>query len=147
MKIKDILLPGLKTVSVEASMAEAEKILREHNFRHLPVSDGKKLVGIISDRDIQRATTMIIGPDNKSQAVIQPHKKVSEYMSSPIHKMNINGPLDGLVREMISRKVSSFIIEDQGTDVGIITTEDLLILLLDKLQAAQGPLGKLFRKK
>lgn len=135
MLIKDILIPGLKTISIDASMVDAERILNEKKFRHLPVSDGKKLVGILSDRDIQRAMTVIISSENKTQGLIQNHKKVSEYMSTPVHKMKISDTVERLVREMISRKVSSFIIEDDASnDVGIITTEDLLILLLDLLQ-------------
>lgn len=150
MLIKDILIPGLKTISVDALMVDAEKILREKKIRHLPVSDGKKLVGILSDRDIQRAMTVIITSDNKTQGLIQGHKKVSEYMSSPVHKMKVTDPIEQMVREMINRKVSSFIIEDElSNDIGIITSEDLLILLLDFLQKKEKKnfFKKIFLKK
>jgi acetoin utilization protein AcuB len=138
--IKDILLPGLKTIFIDAPMLEAERILKENNFRHLPVTDGTKLVGILSDRDIQRAMTVIITAETK-QGHIQKHKKVSEYMSSPVYKMKNSDPVEKLVREMVSRKVSCFIIEDEYShDIGIITTEDLMILLLDLLEKKAKPL-------
>jgi acetoin utilization protein AcuB len=148
--IKDILLPGLKTISVEATMVEAERILKEHNFRHLPVTDGRKLVGILSDRDIQRAMTVVFTSEKeKGDAHIQGHKKVSEYMSTPVHKMRNTDTVTRMVREMVNRKVSCFIIEDEdSSDIGIVTTEDLLILLLDLLEKEHGPvraLKKLFR--
>ncbi len=147
MLIKDILLPGLKTISVEASMVEADRILKENNFRHLPVTDGKKLVGILSDRDIQRAMTVVFSSDNeKGQNLIQGHKKVSEYMSTPVHKMRNTDTVTRMVREMVNRKVSCFIIEDEhSNDVGIITSEDLLILLLDFLEKEKSP-SKIFRR-
>ncbi len=149
MQIKDILIPGLKTISIEASMNEAEQVLKQHNFRHLPVIENGVLVGILSDRDIQRAMTVIISPENKHTAVIQKHKKVSEYMSSPVHKMKDTEPVSKLVREMVNRKVSCTIIEnDLGKDIGIMTTEDLLILLLDILEKKAAPLlilKKIFR--
>lgn len=149
MKIKDILIPGLKTISVDASMVDAEKILNENNFRHLPVSDGTRLVGLLSDRDIQRAMTVIITPESRPQGHIQKHKKVSEYMSSPVYKIKHSEPVSKLVREMVNRKVSCYIIDDDfGHDIGIITTEDLLILLLDLLEKKSAPLmilKKLFR--
>jgi acetoin utilization protein AcuB len=141
VQIKDILIPGLKTISVEATMVDAERILKENNFRHLPVTDGKRLVGILSDRDVQRAMTVFFSTDNRPQGHIQRHKKVTEYMSSPVHKMKHTDRLELLVREMINRKVSCYIIEDAATgdDLGIITTEDLMILLLDLLEARTGP--------
>lgn len=139
MLIKDILIPGLKTISIDSTMLEAEKILKEHNFRHLPVSENGKLVGILSDRDIQRAMTVIISPENKPQLHIQKHKKVSEYMSSPVYKMKETEKVARLVREMVNRKVSCCIIENENEqDVGIMTTEDLLILLLDLLESKAG---------
>lgn len=147
MLIKDILLPGLKTISVEASMVEADRILKENNFRHLPVTDGKKLVGILSDRDVQRAMTVVFTSDkDKGQSLIQSHKKVSEYMSTPVHKMRNTDTITRMVREMVNRKVSCFIIEDEeSADVGIITTEDLLILLLDLLEKEKAP-AKIFKR-
>lgn len=145
MIIKDILIPGLKTISIEATMQEADQILKEKNFRHLPVVEGGRIVGILSDRDVQRAMTVIISPENKPQALIQKHKKVSEYMSSPVHKMNESESVETLVREMVNRKVSCYIIEGGGQDVGIMTTEDLLILLLDLIESKSGPL-KILKK-
>lgn len=147
MLIKDILIPGLKTINLEATMDDADRILRENNFRHLPVSDGTKLVGILSDRDIQRAMTMLFSSEDRPQYHIQKHKKVSEYMSTPVHKMKNTEAVDRLVRDMVNRKVSCFIIEDESSrDIGIITTEDLLILLLDLLEAKSGPLRQALKK-
>jgi acetoin utilization protein AcuB len=128
-------------------MVEADRILKENNFRHLPVTDGKKLVGILSDRDVQRAMTVVFTSDkDKGQSLIQSHKKVSEYMSTPVHKMRNTDTITRMVREMVNRKVSCFIIEDEeSADVGIITTEDLLILLLDLLEKEKAP-AKIFKR-
>lgn len=147
VQIKDILIPGLKTISLEATMDEADRILKENNIRHLPVSNGSKLVGILSDRDVQRAMTMIISSEDRPQYHIQKHKRVSEYMSTPVHKMKSSEAVDRLVRDMVNRKVSCFIIEDESSrDIGIITTEDLLILLLDLLESRSSTLRLALKK-
>lgn len=133
MKIKDILVPGLKTIMVDAGMADAEKIMREANIRHLPVTDGTRIVGIISDRDIQRSQTLVKTSD-VTKTTIQGFKKVADYMSSPARTMNVNDSIEKLTREMIDMKISSFIIEDDNRrPLGIITTYDLLLLLMDQL--------------
>lgn len=134
MLVKDILVQRLITISANASMAEAEKMLKEAHIRHLPVSQGKEIVGIISDRDIQRART-VIRTEESNQTLIQRYKKVSDYMASPVKTMRIDDNLEDLTREMIRQKISSFIILDEASSpVGIITTEDLLLVLLDKLE-------------
>jgi acetoin utilization protein AcuB len=144
MLIKDILIPRLITISPQATMAEAERILKESNIRHLPVFDGKEIVGIISDRDVQRAR-VVLRTSSQNQTLIQHYKKVSEYMASPVKTMSSNRPLADLNREMIRQKISSFIIVDEkSAPVGIITTEDLLLVLLDKLESGV-PL-KIFKK-
>lgn len=145
MFIKDILIPGLKTISVDASMSEADKILKEHNFRHLPVTDGKSIVGMLSDRDVQRAMTIAVVEDNRSLGVIQSHKKVSDYMSSNLFKLKHTDKVEKLVKEMISKKISSVLIVDHlQRDIGIVTTEDLLILLLDQLQSKSSNIFRRF---
>lgn len=136
MKIGDILVRGLKTIPHKASMADAEKMLKEHNIRHLPVSNGKDIVGIISDRDIERASTLIKSED-KTEKHIQEYKKVTDYMTAPVLKMKTSDTVEALTREMVRHKVSSYIIVDENFHpVGIMTTEDLLLLLLEKLEKA-----------
>ena len=53
MKVINIMTN--KPVSVEPSntVLQAEEIMREQNFRQLPVIKDKELIGIITDRDIR----------------------------------------------------------------------------------------------
>jgi CBS domain-containing protein len=44
------------TVGPEASVEEALEIMLAGHFRHLPVTDGETLVGVVSIRDLSRAT-------------------------------------------------------------------------------------------
>ncbi len=44
------------TVGPEASVEEALEIMLNGHFRHLPVMEGERLVGVVSIRDLSRAT-------------------------------------------------------------------------------------------
>jgi len=44
------------TVNAENSMQTATELLKEHHIRILPVMDEEKLVGIVTDRDLKRAS-------------------------------------------------------------------------------------------
>ena len=41
------------TIGADQSLAKAEKMMTELHVRHLPVLDGGKLVGILTDRDVR----------------------------------------------------------------------------------------------
>ncbi|MCB0368402.1 MAG: CBS domain-containing protein, partial [Bdellovibrionales bacterium] len=69
----------------------------------------------VSDRDLLRA-----------QAETQ---KVKELMSSPVKTFYIETPVKTIVHAMIEGKVSAFLITKKEEIIGIVTTEDMLLLL------------------
>lgn len=51
--VKDIMTPGpLVTIDLDASTAEAARMMREHSIRRLPVIKDGALVGIITSKDL-----------------------------------------------------------------------------------------------
>ncbi len=52
VKVKDIMAHPLKTITPEKNLTEAGRMMVKNNIRRLPVVENKKLVGIITDRDI-----------------------------------------------------------------------------------------------
>ncbi len=52
MHVKDIMTREVEVVSPEATLQEAARILKTHNIGSVPVCDGSRLQGMITDRDI-----------------------------------------------------------------------------------------------
>jgi CBS domain-containing protein len=52
MKLKDILTKDPQVISPDAMICEAGKLMKERDFGMLPVCDGHRLVGAITDRDL-----------------------------------------------------------------------------------------------
>ncbi|HWR16575.1 MAG TPA: CBS domain-containing protein [Terriglobales bacterium] len=50
--IKDVMTEDPLVVSPHERIDECMRLMKEHNFRHLPVCDGRKLKGLISLRDL-----------------------------------------------------------------------------------------------
>ena len=61
MFVKDWMTKQVLTVGPDDSIAHAVHTMKERRIKHLPVVEGGKLVGIISDRDIFRALVDISG--------------------------------------------------------------------------------------
>ena len=51
-KISEVMTPNPKAVSVDETVENCLFLMREFGFRHLPITDGKELKGLVSSRDI-----------------------------------------------------------------------------------------------
>ena len=109
--------------------------MREHNIRHLPVTDHTgKLVGMISDRDVQRAVHVKMINEVEQEMTFNPHDTVENFMSWPVQTVDETISIGELTKMMIELKVSAFIVNGPNQYIkGIITTEDLLKYLLELL--------------
>src|SRR2546430_12241138 len=52
MQLKEVMTPGVEVISPEASIREAAEKMRHLDIGPLPVCDGDRLVGMLTDRDI-----------------------------------------------------------------------------------------------
>jgi len=52
MQLKDIMTPGVEVIAPEASIYEAAEKMSHLDVGPLPVCDGERLVGMLTDRDI-----------------------------------------------------------------------------------------------
>lgn len=51
-KVAEVMTPNPKAVSVNETVENSLFLMREHGFRHLPITDGKQLKGLVSLRDL-----------------------------------------------------------------------------------------------
>jgi len=113
------------TVRPDLSLAAADKLMHEHNIRHLPVLSGGSLVGLVSIRDIHLIETLKdVDPNNV---------RVEDAMSQEVYVISPESQLDEVVEEMAAKKYGSAIVEQNGKVVGIFTVIDALLALSELL--------------
>lgn len=65
MKVADLMTPDPQTIGPDESLRRAAELMDELDVGVLPVCDGERLVGIVTDRDITvRATAAGLSPDS-----------------------------------------------------------------------------------
>ena len=122
-------------VSVEQSntVLQAEEIMREQNFRQLPVIKDKELIGIITDRDIRS----FLGSDSFNTLEEQERAKTTKVASVMSNKPIILSPDDDLrdaVELLIDEKVGGIpVVDEKEGLVGIVTYVDALRCFLERL--------------
>ncbi|MFH1123261.1 MAG: CBS and ACT domain-containing protein [Pseudomonadota bacterium] len=120
------------TADANDSMMDASKILKEHNIRMLPVLERGKLVGIVTDRDLKRASPS----DATSLEVhellyILANMKIKEIMSRNPITVPYNYTVEEAAEVMLKHKISGMpVVDHEGTVVGTITQTDLLRVLI-----------------
>lgn len=135
---EEIMTKDLITIGMNESVLEAYKMMQKMRIRHLPVADESGyLVGLISDRDIQRCVRF--DRENRSQLLdvelnLDPNIKVADAMSWPVHKVQGDVPVRDVALRMLNEKISSLLVDCPKTGKrGIITTDDLIRLLISLL--------------
>ncbi len=135
----EIMSKKLITVRLLDSVRKAYQIMKERQIRHLPVTDETgELIGILSDRDLQRAMTpkADLSREYDDQVEFDENFLVKDFMTWPALFVSRELPVAEVAQRMLSEKVSAFLVIDHGRMAsGIVTTDDLLKLLIQLLQA------------
>jgi acetoin utilization protein AcuB len=130
MRIKDIMTKNPITAESETLVLEAQKIMREHNIRRLPIVDKGKLTGIITQHDLlaaspSPATSLSIYELN----YLLSKMKVKDIMKKNPVTVGPETPFEEALRIGQERKIGSFPVVENGKLVGITTESDIVRVL------------------
>jgi acetoin utilization protein AcuB len=138
MLVKDRMSKPVITITPETSVQEALRIMRENKIRRLPVMAGKKLVGIVTERDLlyaspSPATTLSIQEMHYFLSKLQ----VKEIMKAPVITVDENAPIEEAARLMADNKIGGLPVTKDGELVGIITESDLFKVFTEMMAARE----------
>lgn len=106
------------TIGVDQSLMKANQMMSELRVRHLPVLDGGKLVGVLSDRDVKLVESF--------KDVDPAEVKVEEAFSPDPYIAAPTSSLADVCAEMARHKYGCVLICDNHKLVGIFTWVDAL---------------------
>ncbi len=136
MLVRDIMTSRVITISPETTLEDAYRTMQDKGIRHLPVLEGERLVGVITDRDLRLATSAL------SPSPFPPGGQVSEVMRRAPLTADAMDPVEDAARTMRERKIGCLPVVDEGVLVGIITGLDLLDALM-RMTGVNKPSGRL----
>ena len=137
--IRDIMSAPVVTIAASAALVDATVLLRGNSIRHLPVLDGQKLVGLLTDRDIQRcAPSRLIPISEDSYNAVFADTTVERVMTRNPETVSSTDTLLTALTRMQLAKCGCFPVVDNGSLVGILTRGDLLDAF-ERLLSGKGP--------
>ena len=122
------------TVGPQTTVREAIRLIEDSDIRHLPVVEGRKLVGIISDRDLREYRIPIMleverfDEEDRDRVGDILDTSVSEVMASDVISVDSSESVASLLDAMIEYKVGAVPVVDRrrGELVGIVSYIDVL---------------------
>jgi acetoin utilization protein AcuB len=132
MLVKNWMSKNVITVNIKDSMQDAIKLLKENDIKMLPVMKKGKLVGIITDRDLKRASASDATTLDVHELLFLLSKiKIKDIMTKdPImipHDFTVEETAEILLKNKIS---GAPVINNEGQVVGTITQTDLFKVLI-----------------
>jgi acetoin utilization protein AcuB len=122
MRAHTAMTRDVLVVSPAVTAGAARRMMERKNVRHLPVVTGGRLVGILSDRDLlpQAAASLTCG----------------EAMTSSLVTCRPDTSVSRIAELMLAHKIDSVpVVDEEQQLVGLVTSSDLLSLLVERHQA------------
>lgn len=147
MLVADLMTRGVISVNRDTPVLEAMKIMREHDFRRLPVldEDGRP-VGVVSQRSIeslkpQSGLPMIwqIGPWAS-------HHVVGDVMRKKVVSIKPSDTVEYATNKAQTSRVGTLLVIEDGKMLGVVTTNDIFYKVVNPTLGIGLPGTRIFIK-
>lgn len=149
MKVRDVMNVKPITVQAQAPVSEAARLLRENKVSGLPVLDGEKLVGVVSESDLLRLLSVeedegglwlpspfevfevpfrdLVKWERMHVAIDEvPRKKVGMVMSRNLHEVGPDDEIEEAAGIMTRHRINRLPVVEDGRLIGIVTRGDII---------------------
>lgn len=132
MLVKKWMNKKVISVDPEDSMQQAVNLMREHDIRLLPVIKGKKLVGVVSDGDLKKASVSKAVALDVQELLYHTFKtKIKDIMTNNPITMPLDQTVDEAAQALLKNKISGApVVDHKGAVVGVITRDDIFRVLI-----------------
>jgi acetoin utilization protein AcuB len=127
MTVGELMQKDVITVTKKDSFRHAMNLIRQQGIRHLPVVEGKRLVGIVTDRDIRQAS-----PSGATSLEIHELHyllekiTVADIMSKKVVSVAPSDDVKDAAKLLLKHKIGGLPVVRGDTLLGIVTETDIL---------------------
>lgn len=119
MKVRDVMTSQVETVTPNCTIEEIARLMKSNDVGSIPVCEGKKVLGMITDRDI----VIKVLADGKNLLSVS----AKDIMNSDVITVTSDQDVHEAARVMADYQIRRLPVIDQGKIVGIVALGDLAI--------------------
>jgi len=124
-QVGSVMTPFPYSVDSDDEIAEVERLMDEHQIRHIPVQQDGRVVGIISERDIYRLLDRFLAQAQRAQV------RARDIMIAEPYVVSFDTPLNEVALEMAKRRIGSVIVLHHEKLAGILSATDICRILAE----------------
>jgi acetoin utilization protein AcuB len=113
------MTPFPYSIALDASLDDADRLMKEHGIHHLPVTESHDIVGIITQRDMMTALARRKARGRNTKLA------VSDIYVPEVYLVDLNEPLKHVLRAMAEKHIGSAVVTRQGRLAGVFTSADV----------------------
>ncbi|MGZ8465207.1 MAG: CBS domain-containing protein [Candidatus Binatia bacterium] len=125
--VREIMMGSPVMLKPEDTLDLANDVIALGRIRHIPIVDGSRLVGIVTERDlIGAAAAQIFGLKQKSKSALLKSVLIKEVMKKRVITAAPDTPIKDIAQLMANKKIGCVPVVSDGMVVGLVTTTDIL---------------------
>lgn len=135
MRVREFMTTNVITVSSDTSVVDAEKFMKLHKVRRLPVMDKGQLVGVVSDRRVAQASPSAATSLSRWEInALMSKLSVNEIMKVDIVTVTPDTTAEAALDMAQENGVGALpIVDEKQRLVGIVTTNDFVYRIMNPL--------------
>ncbi|MHC1631933.1 MAG: CBS domain-containing protein [Methanotrichaceae archaeon] len=148
MKVRNVMNSEPIACQAVDSVSDVVKLLKRNNISGMPVLDGEKVIGVISESDLLKMLSvkgesklwlpspleilevpirdLIHWEKIKAGAEEIGKTKVSDIMTKKIHNVSPDDTIEEAAKLMVSHRINRLPVEEEDKLVGIVTRGDII---------------------
>jgi CBS domain-containing protein len=132
--VSDIMTKDVVSVSEDQTLTNLLDSMHTMHFRHTPVIDDGRLVGLLTERDLLRMSTSSLLPHRESNAFLQERFHVRDVMTKDVATVSPSTALRQAGELMLEKRIGCLpVVDAKNFLVGIVTTSDFLKIAISLL--------------
>jgi CBS domain-containing protein len=117
--IRDAMTEDPRSIGARESVVEAARLMRDEHIGSLPVTEGGRLVGMITDRDL---TTRVV-----AEAAVPETTSVGDVYSRDLISVEPDNDLEEALQLMARHQVRRLPVVENGRLVGMVAQADIAL--------------------
>jgi len=127
MNVREIMSTNITVVDRNDDLLSVENLMNTQHLRHVPVIEDGDVVGIISQRDLFKATmSSAMGFGEKAQQGFLHSVRVKAIMVYPVVTVSPETTVEAAIDLILQRGIGCLPVVEDGQLVGLVTKTDLL---------------------
>ncbi len=116
------------------SLEHAEQLFKNHSIRHIPVVDGKNIIGILSYTDLLRISfaDAIDEDEQDVDTIVYNMFTIEQVMAKKLVTVTTDTTVKEVAEILANKEFHALPVLQEGSLVGIVTTTDLIQFLLEQ---------------